>query len=397
MAVPARPSLRPSLRLDEIYPPAWTFNPREPYGGNPFVAENAAESDFLSGRNLPLMGRMSVICHRRAAGAEVLDLVRSAGFECEARIAFFETEGEYRGLLTRQAPGSVVFQHVHPRAEAEEALYAVPRDLLTFLNDKANLAELVPPHAVPRRRLLPAAEGKAAQLSTRIPTPVVLKVPSEHSLGGGEGVRICRERADLRQALADFAPARELVVEELVEIRENWCLQYACGDDGMSYLGAAVQLVDDQGRHYGNWITATSPPQDAVALGREISARGAALGYRGVAGFDVVLTHDGRLLVLDLNFRLNASTIGLLYFTPIREAWGADRLLVRTLHDRLGWPHLEAVLRDGVESAQVLPFGGYSPAGAAGREGAIAAVLIAGREPEEISGTLTRLADAGVR
>jgi hypothetical protein len=37
------------------------------------------------------------------------------------------------------------------------------------------------------------------------------------------------------------------------------------------------------------------------------------LGFRGIAGFDIGRTHDGRLLVFDPNFRFNSSSTQLLF------------------------------------------------------------------------------------
>jgi hypothetical protein len=52
-----------------------------------------------------------------------------------------------------------------------------------------------------------------------------------------------------------------------------------------------------------------------------------ALGYKGVAGFDTVLLADDRVVVLDLNFRVNGSTATILLQRGIMEAYGVSTLL----------------------------------------------------------------------
>ncbi|BCU82109.1 hypothetical protein JIR001_18920 [Polycladomyces abyssicola] len=46
------------------------------------------------------------------------------------------------------------------------------------------------------------------------------------------------------------------------------------------------------------------------------------LGYVGVAGFDIVITQEGDCYVLDLNFRLNGSSVVLLLRDRIEEVYG---------------------------------------------------------------------------
>lgn len=394
MRASARPAIEPAIALDRLYPPGVVYSPREPYGGNPFVPEDAPVSDALTGGQLAVAGRMRVLCHRGVVRDHVLDLVRQAGFAVAADLGTFADEEQYLSLLAAQAPGTVVFQHAQPAHVVDPALCWIPRETLVALNDKSRLAELAPREAVPAREVVPAAEVAARW--SELPVPVVLKVPSEHSLGAGEGVRLCRSRADLRAALGELAAATELVVEEFLDLRGNWCVQFAClGGGALRHLGTAEQLVDRDGHYWGNWITA-APPEAVVELGREIAARGAARGYRGVAGFDIALTRDGRFRVLDCNFRINGSTAGLLCREAVLEVRGPGEIMFRSVRDRRGWSSLRSALAEAVANGSVLPFAGYDPAGDPAGGAARASVLVTGRDRDAVLRVVAALTAAGL-
>ena len=396
MTASARPVLAPTLRLDQVFAPACTYNTREPHGGNPFVAEDVPVSNALTGGQLAIAGRLQVMCHRSVAGERVLELVRRAGFAIDARLELYGDRAEYQALLAGKAARSVVFQHAHPADRVDPGIYWIPRETLVALNDKSRLASLAPADAVPARDLLPTRGPGAAARWAAIAPPLVVKVPSHHSLGAGEGVRLCRDRAGLQAALDDFAAAAELVAEEFVDVRDSWCVQFACLPDGAArYLGSAEQLVDDCGRYWGNWITAC-PPDAVVELGREVAQRGSAAGYRGIAGFDIAACRDGRLLVLDCNFRINGSTLGLLCLPALEALPDAAEVQLRSFRDSRGWASLVRTLEPLVREGRVLPFAGYDPDADHGGGAARASVLVAGPTRQEVGRVVDGLLACGL-
>ncbi len=392
--------LEPALRLADIFPAGLTFNPREPYGGNPFVPEDSPASDALTGGALPICGSMAMMCHRAVAGDHVLDLIAAAGFRCETSIEKFAGEADYRALLEAHAPRSVIFQHAHPGSAVSSLLGYVPGELLSYLNDKSNLPRLVPAHTLPRRRTLPMpGAGKApwtVEPWQSLLPPMVLKVPSGYSLGSGEGVRICRGRGDISMALAEFEAAACLIAEEYLELRENWCVQFAClPGGGVRYLGSAEQVVDADGRYQGNWIGSREPSGMVIDLGWDVATRGSATGYAGVAGFDIAITADGRPVVLDLNFRINGSTLGLAYRESLFEQYGPMEILVRSVRDTRGWDHLRGAL-SAPGAGIVLPYAGYDPAAGDGGGTARASILIGGPDRNEVLAAQSELMNRGL-
>lgn len=392
----ALPPLKPTLRLSDVFPATHTFNPREPYGGNPFVAEDVPASDALTGGQLSLAGDVRVLCHCGVATEGVLGLINWAGFDCDGRRDLYDGEEAYLSLLAECKPGTVIFQHAHPPEIVDPELSCIPYSTLTALNNKSSLATLAPASATPRRQILPTSGPAAAQTWATLPVPVVLKVPSHHSLGSGEGVRICRDKASLRSAVDDFARAQAVIVEEFIEVTENWCVQFACLPGGfVQYLGTAEQIVDRNGRYLGNWVSAPEPPQAVIDLGSEIARRGAALGYLGIAGFDVVAAADGRVLVLDLNFRVNGSTTGLLYRESLRDVHGPVEIMFRILRDSRGWAHACEAVTDDVCAGRILPFAGCHPAPNSGAAAKMS-VLVTGSSRSEVTSLIASLRRRGL-
>lgn len=392
----ALPLLKPALRLSDIFPATHTFNPREPYGGNPFVAEDAPASDALTGGQLSLTGDLRVLCHCGVATEGVLGLVSRAGFDYEGRRNLYSGEDTYLSLLAESKPGTVIFQHAHPPEMADPGLSCIPYSTLTALNDKSSLAALAPVSATPRRQIMRTSGPAAARRWAALPVPVVLKVPSHHSLGSGEGVRICRDKASLRNAVDAFARARAVIAEEFIEITENWCVQFACLPGGfVQYLGTAEQIVDQNGRYMGNWISAPDPPRAVIDLAGEIATRGTARGYLGIAGFDVVAAADGRILVLDLNFRVNGSTAGLLYRESLHDIHGPVEIMFRILRDSRGWEHACEAVADDICAGRILPFAGYHPP--PGSEAAARiSVLATGPTRRDVTSTIASLRQRGL-
>jgi hypothetical protein len=70
-----------------------------------------------------------------------------------------------------------------------------------------------------------------------------------------------------------------------------------------------MQLFGRPGKQSGSRIDPDRMPPDAlVNIARSIASRARDLGFRGVAGFDLGVTSEGRPYVFDLNFRIAAST-----------------------------------------------------------------------------------------
>jgi hypothetical protein len=297
-------SKRYSFELSDVYGGDVLFNPRLPYNSNPVMPHDELIANFLTGAHLGMAGKTPVLCHESAAGPTTKLLLDAAGLSMPEVVTYRDYDS-YRFILATAPEGRVVYQHVHPGEEAPGASYHVPRSLLSYLNNKANAAELVPGPAIPQRTILNAS---TLDRLDRIWHPYVLKVISDESVGGGYGVRICTTPSETTRAVGQLLPGGAILVEEFLAVKRNWCLNFVAKVGGVvDYLGGSEQITDHAGRYQGNFMTNAAPDR-LVDLGREIVSNSVTLGYHGFVGIDIVETADGRDVAIDLNFRLNGST-----------------------------------------------------------------------------------------
>jgi len=320
-----------SPRLSGILGAPLPYAPGVSFHRPGFLQGNRAVRDFRTGDHLPVVGDCPVLCSRGVTAPDGLALLREAGWQLAPRIEYDDarTYAARLGELAA-APGPVVFQHAHPPGEFPPERYWIPRPLLCALNDKARLSEYAGDAPVPRRRVLdlPGLTADHAELRA----PVVIKVSTDETTGGGRAVRLCRGPEDVRDALASFAGVARVVVEEHLPISRILCVQFAVGPDGrVRDLGFSEQIANAGGRYLGNWFDPREQLPDGIRdAGRAIMARAAALGYRGIAGFDFALCGDAPAPVIDLNFRLNGSTGPLLVAREATRRLGAPLLLYRS-------------------------------------------------------------------
>src|SRR5262249_35862128 len=111
----------------------------------------------------------------------------------------------------------LIVQHVYPRcALPAESMWLDPT-LLSYLNNKANLAEIVPVQHRPKRSAQCAC--KAMRSVESFPLPFVMKVATDDSTGGGAAVAVCRTPADVAAARQQFVSySGDLIVEECLTI-----------------------------------------------------------------------------------------------------------------------------------------------------------------------------------
>jgi hypothetical protein len=87
----------------------------------------------------------------------------------------------------------IVVQHIYPTGVLNDGAMWIHSQLLSYLNNKANLADLVHPANVSTRHVTTPEEflgNKAAQF-----LPIVVKAATDLSSGGGADVALCRHTA----------------------------------------------------------------------------------------------------------------------------------------------------------------------------------------------------------
>ena len=371
------------MTLSDIYGPGCIFYPRAIEGFSDWLPSGSDVLDSLTGGQLAIAGDLPVVCSQGFDTPAARELMALGGVEpAPAQIHF--GAGEALAALSRSRGGKIVMQHAWPRGALRGLEPWIALELIQYLNDKAKLGELVPAEHLPPRRIV----GRAAYFAgADRALPVALKVVTGQSNGGGCGVMICRSNDDVADAARLFEKCDRIVVEQLLEIVRNPCLNFAVLRDGeVRYLGFADQDISREGKYRGNWMEENSPiPQAAIDIALEPVRRGAAMGYCGVAGVDLAFTPDGRILVLDLNFRLNGCTPMILLADSVRARTGGGVIHFRKLQGSVGADMLAEAIRPQVESGRVIPLNLFDPeaAGHAGKPGSMQA-LIVGMSRDEV-------------
>ena len=118
-------------------------------------------------------------------------------------------------------------------------------------------------------------------------------------------------------------PGAELIVEEYLDLVENWCVHFCVEAIGAPrLLGATEQLISATGAYGGSRVGGTVLPPAAAELCQAVAERARELGFIGYCGVDTGLTSSGEVKVFDLNFRINASTPPLLVLNAIAASRG---------------------------------------------------------------------------
>jgi hypothetical protein len=378
------PTLTPSHRLDELVPAGAVYAARPWPGANPWFPTDRHAHDAPTGNMLPFGGSMSCLVHRAVVGPESLALYEMAGITDLAPTIPYEPPDEPVDLALRLAESgrALLSDHTPPRAYWDRGLWVNAPSLIAHLNNKANLQALAPPHGCPERFFVPAEELE--RLGERLPAlPVVLKAATEHGNGAGFDVRICRTLGEWRDGVTLFrneaAFLQGVVVERFETFRATWCAIVGIGADGWSYWGSAQQVCGEDGKYGGNWKgQGFELPEEALDLVAHVAEQGRERGFRGVAGMDIGENETGRMLVFDLNFRLNGCTPQVVLHAAACERTGARVSRIRRFRFRHPLADVIADVRPLVEQGTLIPISAFDseldPEGAG--LSSIAAILV---------------------
>ena len=340
---------------------------------------------------------MPVVCSEGFNTQAGADLLGAAGLEPAARRIHFRAGEELEALARAAADPNarLVLQHAYPDAALPAERCWIDPALLRYLNNKANLGALAPADHCPPRVVADYDDffsGEEPDL------PIVLKAATDETSGGGIAVMICRTRDDLRAAQSKFSKCDRIIVERMLDIVRNPCLNFAVMPSGEGrYLGFADQDMSEEGKYRGNWMDlGSSLPPAVIEPALEVVRRAAAMGYRGLAGVDMAVTADGAIHVLDLNFRMNASSGSVLLAPAIKERWGSVTMHFRRVKGPRDGEDLVRTLLPFVRTGRLLPLCLFDAKATGYDEPPTVQTLIMGASANEVLATEAELAAAGI-
>ncbi len=319
--------------------------------------------DAYTGPIMAIADATPVICSAGVASPCGLDLLGAAGVPVSREIRTYRTTDDFHRLVGDVIGNGerLLCQHVHDEDEVPADACLVAPPLLRYLNNKANLPAIVGPDGAPRRDSITPADVA----TLRVDESWVLKVCSDDSSGGGFGVYVHQAGSEIAQP-SFVQPGAELIVEEYLDLVENWCVHFCVeAIGGPRLLGATEQIISATGAYGGSRVGGTLLPPAAAQLCQGVAERARELGFIGYCGIDTGLTSSGELRVFDLNFRINASTPPLLVLNAIAASHGSEwEGRGRWQTYRHSGPltdlvkRLEAVYPDGA----LIPIASYDPA-----------------------------------
>ena len=366
-AAPARvhaaPSSIPARERTSVFGPGAVLTARLPLSDTGANTGDPHLCDAYTGPIMAIADQTPVICSAGVASPCGLDLLAAAGVPVSREIRTYRTAEQFRSLVGDVIGNGerLLCQHVHDEDDVPAEACMVAPDLLRYLNNKANLPVIVGADGAPRRSSI-SPEDVAA---LGVDESWVLKICSDDSSGGGYGVYVHQAGSAIAQPIF-VQPGAELIVEEYLDLVENWCVHFCVeAIGGPRLLGATEQLISDTGAYAGSRVGGTVLPPAAAQLCQAVAERARKLGFIGYCGIDTGLTSAGELRVFDLNFRINASTPPLLVLNAIAASRGP------TWEGRARWQtyrhsgsladlvrRLDAAYPDGA----LLPIASYDPA-----------------------------------
>ena len=342
--------------------------------------------DAYTGPIMAIADETPVICSAGVASPCGLDLLGAAGVPVSREIRTYRTAEDFDRLIAGvMANGErLLCQHVHDEDDVPAEACLVAPALLRYLNNKTNLPAIVGAGGAPRRSSISPAD--VATLG--VDESWVLKVCSDESSGGGFGVYVHQAGSAIAQP-SFVQPGAELIVEEYLDLVENWCVHFCVEAIGAPrLLGATEQLISATGAYGGSRVGGTVLPPAAAELCQAVAERARELGFIGYCGIDTGLTSSGELRVFDLNFRINASTPPLLVLNAIAASRGpswAGRGRWQTYRHSGSLPDLVSRLQDVYPDRALVPIASYDPAFTAnGRGPSLLSALLIGDDEQDL-------------
>lgn len=304
-------SLLTPQAADALFPADAAYMARTDLRQTRMLGYTALNADTVTSMLMGVLGSRPAVRHRAGATDPILRMFELAGLPVMEDIRLFETADEAERHADRLIEEGFRLFGPYPLRDGRfpDRAQIVPPDLWHRLNAKENLAELVRSENLAPREIV--ATGRLAERP--FTEPVFLKAGGNLATGWGYAVRYCND-ATSYEAAVDWFGARSndiptVIIEMDMATSACWCVSITVGDDGTRCLGAAEQIFGAPGKQAGSVIDPENPlPQAAAEIAVEAGNRAAALGFRGLAGLDIGLAANGRMIVFDPNFRFNSST-----------------------------------------------------------------------------------------
>lgn len=378
--------IKPSLTLYDIFGPGYIYNTKASYHNRKWLSDEVSQNS-ATGFLLSVAGEMPIICHRHVTEPSCIRLLQQVGLQVANNQNIYHDQNSYYDLLDKYNGNheKIVVNYPHLPEEINKETYSVDPNLLVYLNNKKNLDEIVPHENLPRRKVLSSSDFLQNK-NLPFNLPFVVKAATNEPSGGGFEVVICKNTKNLQYAKELFKSCDFVVVEEFIAIKENYCVQFVqTYKNRLIYIGSAEQIISEDGKYKGNWITKENqPPNKVVEIGKQIMEKAVSLGYWGIAGIDIVIGEDNQIYVIDLNFRMNGSTVPLLLKESIMDCLNVSTLKLKVFKTVTDFPLFNQYVHTLLKQGKIILLSVYKPVEIVPENPLILICLLAGNSRSEV-------------
>lgn len=349
--------LIPSAQPEALYPGRAAFMARTDEQQLRLIGAPSFTLDTVTTVAMGLVNGLASVRHRSGVTDAILALLERAGLAIDEDMRVFESAEEAEQHADDLVADGYKLAWPYPLREGRFAEHAhlVAPDTWRWLNAKENLAELVPAEHFARRRVRTLDELAALPFDTA----VFIKAGGPAVTGAGYAVRHCPDEAAWRAAIDWFRSIQvldHLIVEEALEVERCWCVNLSVAPDRVILLGAAEQVFTAPGCQSGSMIDPENLfPGAGQELATAIGAKAAGRGFVGIAGLDIGRTTDGRLIVFDPNFRLNACSVQVLLHSSAAERAQLPASVSVNTPAPMDFAALAAALRGPIDEGWFVP------------------------------------------
>lgn len=347
--------LLPNIPIDSLLPADAALMARTDLQQTRLLNYSPVNIDSVTSILIGLMGRRPAVRHVSVATHQILRILETAGLEITEDMRLYEAGAEAEAAADDLIETGYRLLSPYPLPEGRypDNAQIVPPSLWRRLNSKERLGDLIDASYLPPREILTHEKALQRPLSA----PVWLKAAGEMATGWGYAVRHCEDAAGYASALDDmrsFDVSDEVIVEEHVPVSTCWCTSIVVQAEKTLYAGSAEQTFSRPGQQVGSLIDPANPMPDP-ALAIRIGEAARRLGFRGLAGFDIGRTADGRMVVFDPNFRVNSSTTQVLLHDAAASRAGLTVSLSVTLSTALPMAEIARRLQGPIDDKWFVP------------------------------------------
>ncbi len=320
------------LTLSDYFPKNTQYFYSYPIGDTfyHFNNGNPVDEELISARLLVCAGEnVKIVVYKSTLKDKLLDLL-----EENSDLSFIPTEriivlpdnidervlGNQRNELITEAlvrqtsPGNLIMaQPILDDRLMDD--YQIDPKLSIWLNDKKNLEEYVDHTLLPQRyaRFVNGKEFFDSKVDT--PLPCVVKVSSSST---GDGVRLCKNFEDLKQAKIGLKNIKGgIFIEKYIPYVHNIGFQFGIPFNKPLFfqphiIGYNHQITTPEGVFLGGFIFKKEwdekIEQIRAIIDKKILPKIQAMGWYGIGGFDVLIDSEGKFYIIDSNFRTTGMT-----------------------------------------------------------------------------------------